>query len=176
MTLKLVLPDERRGRRNPSEPANDFLFAGAEVTAIEDRILRRLLTFPAADESELAPAPRPELLRFACALRSSYAARTGPFPCELFGEPAWDLVLLAYCSPRDGTNLSAAKLIEDSGGFRQIALRWMVRLFEDGILVRTNDDWNSDSLSVALSRCAQDKLESWLRRMIECLAPLQAER
>jgi DNA-binding transcriptional ArsR family regulator len=58
------------------------------------------------------------------------------FPPELFGEPAWDMLLDLYVAQAERRETSVTSLTTGSGGPQSTALRWLALLEELGLMSR----------------------------------------
>jgi DNA-binding MarR family transcriptional regulator len=89
------------------------------------------------------------------------------FGGDLFGEPAWDILLELYAAAGNGRKLSVSGACYASGVPVTTALRWILRLEKDGWIRRTEDPL--------------DKRRSWLmlcddteKKMCEFLSMMAA--
>lgn len=92
-------------------------------------------------------------------------ARSEYFSSELFAEPAWDLLLAAYCFERPGLPLTVSGLGHASECALTTALRWVERLSAAGLLVRQK--WQTDGrmTHVCLSERAREQMRRYLERV-----------
>ena len=79
---------------------------------------------------------RRELCRLACEMYDARRRRDRMLNGQLFGEPAWDMLLALYCLPARGevlavTSLSNAAEVPESTG-----LRWQRTLIKEGLIER----------------------------------------
>lgn len=61
------------------------------------------------------------------------------FSADLFGEPAWDMLLELYAHALDQRRISISALCTASGVPATTALRWIGNLERAGLIVRRND-------------------------------------
>lgn len=80
--------------------------------------------------------PDPRMVRQIIANRQ---ARTRFFDAELFGEPAWDMLLDLTAAHAEGVRVSVTSLCIASGVPATTALRWITQMVESGIFVRIPD-------------------------------------
>lgn len=131
------------------------LSEGGEVSVSDDAMLPPLaeeLSAIAARLRELAastaidaigkPVPRSErrylaLARQAYALRRKRAAIFGN--PELFGEPAWDILLDLYIAHGEAKQVSVSSACIGSAAPSTTGLRWLGVLADEGLVVREND-------------------------------------
>jgi hypothetical protein len=77
-----------------------------------------------------------------------------------FGDPAWAMMLELFLARLEQRPLRATSLSRVSGVPLTTALRWIDRLDEMGILVRTPDP--GDRSGIALSEKAEDQMRAYL--------------
>lgn len=64
------------------------------------------------------------------------ARRASYLPVDLFGEPAWDMLLDLALAKIEGTDVSITSACIASGAPPTTALRWIGRLVEEGLAER----------------------------------------
>lgn len=84
------------------------------------------------------------------------------FSSELFGEPAWDMLLAAYWLPKTGVELNVLGLCNEAGASKTTAWRALERLIRLG-LIETRNGKDRRSTRVMLTSEARDKIEDYLR-------------
>ena len=77
-----------------------------------------------------------QLVKLAKRIRDMRKARTRFFDIDLFGEPAWDIILALYLSDAEGYRLKVTDLVNESQATPSTALRWIDRLHELGLISR----------------------------------------
>lgn len=77
------------------------------------------------------------LARKAYAMRRKRAAIFGNI--DLFGEPAWDILLDLYIALGEGKNVSVSSACIGSAAPPTTGLRWLGVLADEGLVVREND-------------------------------------
>ena len=102
-----------------------------------------------------------ELAAFAQRIHQRRRDRQHHFSSELFGEPAWDMLLAAYWLPTTGVELTVLGLCNEAGSSKTTAWRSLERLIGLG-LMQTRDGKDRRSTQVLLTREARDKIESYL--------------
>lgn len=100
------------------------------------------------------PLPRSErryqaLARKAYSLRRKRAAIFGN--AELFGEPAWDILLDLYIAHAEGKPVSVSSACIGSAAPATTGLRWLGVLAEEDLVVRENDPEDNRRVLVRLS-------------------------
>jgi DNA-binding MarR family transcriptional regulator len=87
------------------------------------------------------------------------------FGGDLFGEPAWDMLLEVYAAEWTGRKLSVSGACYASGVPSSTALRWILRLERDGWLRRIGDPSDRRRSWLILSEEAHKKICDLLSRM-----------
>lgn len=70
---------------------------------------------------------------------------------ELFGEPAWDILLDLYIAHADGKHVSVSSACIGSAAPATTGLRWLGVLAQEGLIVRENDVDDQRRVMVRLS-------------------------
>ena len=145
-------------------PAVSELLAGSypqpladELTAIASR-LRDVAATP-ADLTEVASnaqrSQRSER-RYLALAREAYALRRKRVAIfgnpELFGEPAWDILLDLYIAQAEGKPVSVSSACIGSAAPPTTGLRWLGVLADEGLVVRENDADDNRRELVRLTR------------------------
>lgn len=124
-----------------------------ELVAIAAR-LRDVAASPAA-EAITRPTPRSER-RYLALARQAYALRrkrAGIFGNpELFGEPAWDILLDLYIAHAEAKPVSVSSACIGSAAPATTGLRWLGVLADEGLVVRENDPEDHRRVLVRLTR------------------------
>jgi hypothetical protein len=92
--------------------------------------------------------PDPRIVRQIIANRQ---ARARFFDPELFGEPAWDMLLDLTAAHGEGVRVSVTSLCIASGVPPTTALRWITHMVESGIFVRVPDPADRRRAFIVLS-------------------------
>jgi hypothetical protein len=95
-----------------------------------------------------APLPDPGVVRQIIANRQ---ARARFFDPELFGDPAWDMLLDLTAAHGEGAQVSVTSLCIAAGVPATTALRWLTQMVESGIFVRVPDPADRRRAFIALS-------------------------
>ena len=90
-----------------------------------------------------------------------------PLANDVFGEPAWDILLDLYVARADGRCVSVssacvAACVPDTTG-----LRWVKRLERDGMITSRNDPADGRQRHVALSDMAWAQMTSYLSSLMQ---------
>lgn len=87
------------------------------------------------------------------------------FGRDLFGEPAWDILLELYAAKGTGRKVSVSGACYATGVPLSTALRWIVRLEKCGWIRRFNDPLDKRRAWLTLSDEADIKMGEFLTRM-----------
>lgn len=121
-------------------------------------------TGPAEEVASPGPARPPlgnsnhlALARKTYALRRKRAAIFGN--PDLFGEPAWDILLDLFIAAGEGKSVSVSSACIGSAAPATTGLRWLAVLAEEGLIVRENDPDDSRRVLVRLTPMGQAGME-----------------
>lgn len=78
-------------------------------------------------------------------------ARVTYFGADLFGEPAWDLLLELYLAELDHVRLSVSKACSRAYVPNSTAMRWITKLIESGLVRRYDDQFDQRRSFLALT-------------------------
>ncbi|WP_061923751.1 hypothetical protein [Altererythrobacter epoxidivorans] len=81
---------------------------------------------------------------------------------ELFGEPAWDILLDLYIAHARGKVVSVSSACIGSAAPPTTGLRWLGILQQEGLVLRENDPQDQRRVNVRLSPDAITRLETYL--------------
>jgi DNA-binding MarR family transcriptional regulator len=95
--------------------------------------------------------PEPRIVRQIIANRQ---ARSRFFDPELFGDPAWDMLLDLAAAHGEGAQVSVSSLCIAAGVPATTALRWLSQMVESGIFIRVPDPADRRRAFIALSETA----------------------
>jgi DNA-binding MarR family transcriptional regulator len=95
--------------------------------------------------------PEPRIVRQIIANRQ---ARSRFFDPELFGDPAWDMLLDLAAAHGEGAQVSVSSLCIAAGVPATTALRWLSQMVESGIFIRVPDPADRRRAFIALSEMA----------------------
>jgi hypothetical protein len=82
---------------------------------------------------------------------------------DLFGEPAWDILLDLFIAAHDGRHVSVTSACLASGAPPSTALRWLQLLEEKGLVVRENDLRDARRKHVRISAIGFSEFNRYLR-------------
>lgn len=102
--------------------------------------------------------PDPQQIR---RLISRRQARLRHFDAELFGEPAWDMLLDLSAAKGEGTSVSVTSLCIASGVPATTALRWIKQMVDDQLFLRTQDKSDGRRAFIALSEKAENAMATY---------------
>lgn len=88
------------------------------------------------------------------------------FEPRLFSEPAWDLLLAAYCLNTPEKTLTVSGLCHSAGCPFTTALRWIERLEGFGLMKRRKCDRDGRMIYVYLTEEGHSKIESYLLQVV----------
>jgi DNA-binding MarR family transcriptional regulator len=108
-------------------------------------------TVSTLNERPEAPADRSSLVAMAKRIKEIRAVRSVVFAPELFGEPAWDLLLALYIAEGDQYRLNVTAACMQSNIPETTALRWLTSLGEAGLIKYTANPTDARSRYVSLS-------------------------
>lgn len=142
----------------PEQVAEEYLQPLAdELVAIAAR-LRDVAASPAhTQRTQRSERRYLALARQAYALRRKRAAIFGN--PELFGEPAWDILLDLYIAHADGKPVSVSSACIGSASPPTTGLRWLGVLADEGLVVRENDADDHRRVLVRLTRAGITAME-----------------
>ena len=158
---------------NASEPAAIIQPLADELMAIADR-LRLAASIPAGED---APAPcskdpsrehqslkRPSrnhltLARKTYALRRKRGAIFGN--PDLFGEPAWDILLDLFIAHAEGKSVSVSSACIGSAAPATTGLRWLGVLADEGLIERRPDPEDNRRVMVHLTPTGRAAMERY---------------
>ena len=131
--------------------------------------------FPTSNDDVTSRVDPEVLTRLAKAIYQTRQARTRELPAELFGEPAWDILLDLYIQRRHDRRISITSACTGSQVAPTTALRWIATLFEYGLITREEDPLDKRRVFVALSqkgeRAVVRMLLDYLHRVRSALGP-----
>lgn len=135
---------------------------------IEAELLALLATARRIDETDLAPGPdlgSDELTLMAQRIYESRRDRDRFFDCELFAEPAWDMLLAAYWLPSAKRALTVSGLCYASAAPPSTGLRWIENLVKLGMLRRRPSTHDRRVTDVSLTPETRSLMSAYLSRV-----------
>jgi len=103
--------------------------------------------------SEVTNAARKEIFR--------RAERYQLFPAEIFGEPAWNILLELYLSDKLERSVTVTNACDVSGTPKTTALRWINFLIEMKLIERLSSELDQRVIFLRLSETAKQKLNAY---------------
>jgi hypothetical protein len=91
--------------------------------------------------------------------------RDGVLPTELFGEPAWDMLLDLYIARYERREVSTTSLCIASGVPASTALRWITALMNAGLATRHDAPHDARVHYIRLSNHGGRSIRQYLRRI-----------
>ena len=148
-----------------SEPSSVLHPLADELMAIAARLRNAASSEATAPVNEVTERPRPPrsanaylvLARKAYALRRKRAAIFGN--PDLFGEPAWDILLDLFIAQGEGKPVSVSSACIGSASPATTGLRWLGVLADEGLVVRENDLEDHRRVLVRLTRTGSAAME-----------------
>lgn len=149
------------------------------------RIAEQLLVIAGDDEAtDPEPARRPNgdflihsdpdvLARLAVAMYRARQARSRNLPGNLFGEPAWDILLDLYISKSRGRRVSVTSACIASQVPPTTALRWIGLLQGEGLIVRDDDNEDRRRAFLRLSEAGEKAVAKCLIEASNALLPIR---
>jgi DNA-binding MarR family transcriptional regulator len=88
------------------------------------------------------------------------------FDPELFGEPAWDMLLDLYGHQLDQNRISVSALCSSSGVPATTALRWIGNLERAGLVLRRNDPLDGRRVWIELTNDGSSAVDRYFDGLI----------
>lgn len=108
---------------------------------------------------------RQSLLSRARLVISSRRARERYFDRELFGEPAWDVLLALYVTEDSGARFTTSKLAECIGAPLSTVIRWVKTLEQQSLVERADHPTDRRIVFIRLRDKARKALDAYLGAM-----------
>lgn len=117
------------------------------------------------DDRTGAAAQRETLRGYADQIRQSRDLRHKSFDRNLFGEPAWDILLTLYMIDGDRRRLSTRDLSKHANLALTTALRWLDYLEEQDLVTRKTNPFDRRVIYVELSDKGRVAMDHYLMEM-----------
>lgn len=143
-----------------------LVIAGDDETADPDRDGR-------ANGESLIHTDPDVLARLAVAMYRARQARSRNLPSNLFGEPAWDILLDLFIAKSRGRRVSVTSVCIASQVPATTALRWIGLLQSEGIIVRDNDNDDRRRAFLRLSESGEKAVARCLIEASKALLPIR---
>lgn len=114
---------------------------------------------------------RAELIEMASALLSEGRRRSEQFNPVMFGEPAWEMLLVLYVSDFEGRPQTIGKLVSSIGVPQTTALRWIDYLEKERLISRETHPRDRRTVVIEITEKAREKLDRYFSTV--GLAPTQ---
>ena len=115
---------------------------------------------------------RRELARLACQIYDARRSRARVLNEELFGEPAWDMLLALYSLPTRGEFLTVTGLSYAADVPQSTGLRWQDRLRDEGLIERGPSGIDARKQMLRLTSKGRTLMEQYLTRLFFCETPI----
>jgi hypothetical protein len=129
----------------------------AEAQRIADALAQLARDAEGEGEAQVSAAMVRRLIR----LRRD---RDRHFPADLFGDPAWDMLLDLTAARMERVDVAVSSLCVAAAVPTTTALRWVRSLSEAGVFVRRTDPGDARRAFITLSDQAHEAMIGWLRR------------
>jgi DNA-binding MarR family transcriptional regulator len=90
---------------------------------------------------------------------------------ELFGEPAWDMLLALYCLPERGLIMTITALNYCAEIPQTTGYRWQSVLLREGLIERGSRDMDGRCQIVRLTTKGRSVIDQYLARLFHCGTP-----
>lgn len=108
-----------------------------------------------------------KLAAVARAVLEARKARSSFMPDDLFGEPAWDMLLDLYVAEKESKQISISSACIAAGGSATTALRWLSRLEKLNLVERREDKVDRRRIFVQITPRAHAVITAWLAKIID---------
>jgi len=139
--------------------------------AVPTRTLRAGVSEVATSEASRPcadPPRRPELERLAYKIHLERIQRNRLFNEELFGEPAWDILLCLYALPPRGEMLTVMSLSLAANVPSTTGIRWQRTLEEKGLIERRPHGLDKRLQLIGLSARGRLLMDQYLSGLLQC--------
>lgn len=112
-----------------------------------------------------------QLYDLACHIYGARRERSKFLPESLFAEPAWDMLLMLFCSQGRGERLYVSSLCGSAGVPPTTALRWISSLAGAGLVEKKSHGVDGRMIIVSLSAEGHRRLTEYLRHVAKKYFP-----
>lgn len=119
-------------------------------------------TGPDARKAATVPPPFPDFAARVAAIYRARRLREKYLPGDLFGEPAWDILLDLYVSAAMNRTTSVSSVCLAAHVPQTTALRWITMLERRGLVVRSGDPTDNRRKLLQLSVSGYDLMTRFL--------------
>ena len=127
---------------------------GAEAARVADALAR-------LETATAAPPPPIDLARLRAVIRAR-RARDRFFPADLFGEPAWDMLLDLAVAAAEHRDVAVSSLCIAAAVPTTTALRWIRTLCDAGLFERRDDPHDARRAFISLSPGGEQAMARYL--------------
>ena len=129
---------------------------------------------PTIPSNAMSPTQRKLLCERASQIRISRELRRRSFNRNMFGEPAWDILLALYVIDGDQRRLSIRELAALASQPLTTALRWLDYLEDQQLIVRRSNPFDQRVVFVELSAKGRAAMDEYLIHLneTEIFAPM----
>ena len=103
-----------------------------------------------------------ELIRAAQCILQRRQRRNDLFNRDIFGEPAWDMLLTLFVRDSSGASSTAVQLVTAAETAPSTGVRWLGYLEKEGLVTRRRHPLDHQTEFVELTDRARDSLERYL--------------
>ena len=138
------------------------------LSAKAEAKVARLIRMLRSTERDSKPIAADAIERsdFALHLYRFRRERARLFDSDLFGEAAWDILLILFCAETKQVRLTVSNVCEASDVPPTTALRWISRLESDGTILRTPHPSDGRVFRLKLSEQATERMNALLDRSL----------
>ena len=139
--------------------AQEFASIGAQLEN-----LRALIAAPGPADQRAAKFGLPlSLSALAKQLIADRRARNAEFPCELFADPAWDILLDLFVAHSDALRISVTSAVIAANVPPTTALRWITLMADRGYLIRVPDPHDRRRVHIELAEDTAVRIKNYLQ-------------
>ena len=163
----------RQDKLNPPEIDSGTPVAPIDADWLQIELRLGLDEIAAAEEERLRHAPRRrptrhQLAHLALKLYDARRGRDRIFGDQLFGEPAWDMLLALYGLPSRGVCLGVTSLGHAANVPPTTGLRWQILLTQEGMIERGPHVRDRRKQLVRLTAKGRNLMDKYLVRIFYC--------
>ena len=137
-----------------------------EPLGVEDRLRRRAESAAGAPSAGGGSAGSPEG-RAARVIYAYRRRREQLLQLDMFGEPAWDMLLDLFASQEEGRRVDVSGLCLAALVPQTTALRWITMMVDRGILIRKKADGDGRRVWIELAPAIADRMRLLLRSIAD---------
>lgn len=119
---------------------------------------------------------RSELRQMATRIYEARRTRAKVFEQQIFGEPAWDMLLALYFMPARGEFLTVSGLCYAAEVALSTGLRWQETLTQDGLIERGPQGIDKRKQFMRLTLEGRSLMDAYLTRLYYCETPATSDQ